>query len=230
MLIGVSLVSCEKEEADNYEAIKIEIESDGGIYTFSSNTIEILSEPNGFNAKVENNSIVGNYAGSTTAKIKAGNTTYDCEITVKPSYTYFVDMYIYLFTNKSEIEKLYGSPISSSISTYYYNPLSSYLPETKVAFAYDDDGSVLMCGSYFTTSQSSYITKHIQQRYAPLSYSSSYSSILYGDELVEDDCTMYVMLTISSSSILVSYIKASALSKSASAIDNIMQNTFLDIE
>ncbi len=207
IVAGVVFVSCEKNDDDIFltETIEIEIDSDGGEYTFASNTVEVILPPNEFNAEVVNNTIVGNYAGQTKATIKSGNTTYECNINVSPSYTYYVDMIIYMGWTKSQIEELYGTAKRVSKSTYYYEPLSAYLPEDEVAFSYDDSGKVIICASYFTIYQMSSVIKHLQQRYA--TYGLSNNNGYYGNALEMEDATVVIMCGIESG--IVAYTDAS---------------------
>ncbi len=196
IMIGCILLSCEKNEEDltTTQSIEIDIDSDGGEYTFASNTIDILVAPDEFYAEVVNNTIVGKYAGTTNATIQSGNTKYECKINVSASYSYYIDMAIYLGWSKSDVEKLYGSYISINKDTYYYNPLSSYLAESKVAFTYDDSDQVIACASYFTLYQMTYVIKHLQQRYA--TYGISNSVAYYGNAFEMDDASMIVMCGI----------------------------------
>ena len=73
LFMGCTFIACQKagdDIIDKKESIEIEIDSDGGKYTFASNTVSVISAPDKFNAAVVNNTIVGNYAGSTKATIK----------------------------------------------------------------------------------------------------------------------------------------------------------------
>lgn len=205
MLIGCLLLSCdnnkENEEILNTtKSIEIEIDSNGGKYTFASNTIDVIVSPDGFNAEVVNNTIVGKYAGTTSATIKSDNTTYECEIKVEPSYTYYIDMAIYFGFSKSAIEKIYGSSISVSSATYYYNPLSTYMTEEKVAFTYDDNDEVTACAAYFSTSQMTYVIKHLQERYAY--YTLNNSIAYYGNALEMDDASIIIVCGIETGAVI----------------------------
>lgn len=195
-----SFVSCDKDDdnSNSTESLSIEVDSGGGVYTFAENEITVLSAPNDFVAEVTNNTIVGNYAGSTSATIKCGSTEYNCSITVSPSYTYYVDMAIYLGLTQTTIENLYGDAISSSDSgVYLYNPLSSYFNETAVAFIYEN-GVVKTAASYFTFSKASYVINHLQQRYA--TYGVTDNVAYFGNAYDIDDCSILVAYDYSSTS------------------------------
>lgn len=203
LLMGCTFFACQKaddEIIDKKESIEIEIDSDGGKYTFASNTVSVISAPDKFNAEVVNNTIVGKYAGLTNATIKSNNTTYECVVKVKPSFTYYIDMIIYMGISKSEIEKLYGTHTRINKSTYYYKPLSSYLAEKEVAFTYDDNNKVIACASYFTLYQMTNVVKHLQHRYA--TYGISDGVAFYGNALDMDDASVVIMCGIESATVI----------------------------
>lgn len=203
LFMGCTFIACQKagdEIIDKKESIEIKIDADGGKYAFASNTVNIISAPYKFNAEVVNNTIVGNYAGSTKAIIKSSDTIYECVIKVKPSFTYYIDMIIYMGVSKNEIEKLYGTHIRINKSTYYYKPLSSYLAEKEVAFTYDDNNKVIACASYFTLYQMTNVVKHLQQRYA--TYGISDGIAFYGNALDMDNASVVVMCGIGSATIV----------------------------
>lgn len=216
LFMGCALIACDKADDDKEESIKIEIDSDGDKYTFASNTIDVISAPDEFNAKVVNNTIEGNYAGFTKAIIKSGNTTYNCDITVNPSYTYYIDMSVYIGWSRSSIEELYGTYSRVNKNIYVYEPLSSYFPEKEVAFTYDDNNKVIVCASYFTLYQMTNVIDHLQQRYA--TYGISDGIAFYGNALDMDDASIIVMCGIESA--IVAYTKQDNLkSKSSYAND-----------
>ena len=202
LFMGCSFIACEKADdiTDKTESIKIEIDSDGGEYTFGSSTVDIITLPDEFHAEVVNNTIVGNYAGFTTATIKSGNTTYECDITVSAAYSYYIDMAIYMGWSKSEIEELYGTHSSINKDTYYYKPLSSYLAEKEVAFTYDDNNKVVACASYFTLYQMTNVIKHLQQRYA--TYGIDDGVAFYGNAFEMDDASVIVMCGVESATVI----------------------------
>lgn len=209
----IAFYSCEKEDSLTSETIDIEIESNGGEYIFASNTIEVLNAPNEYNATITNNSIVGKYAGSTTANIQSNNTTYNCNITIKPSYTYYIDMAIYMGWSKDTIENLFGQSVLTSGSAYAYNPLSEYFSETFVGFIYEDN-KVICAASYFSSYQSTSVIKHLQSRYAAFGISSSVA--YYGNALNSDDVTMMVAYNYSNTSF--TYVMYYEYSASASVV------------
>ena len=209
LFCAVIFSSCSKEEIKKKETLEINIESDGGKYSFASNNIEVEISPNEYYAEVNNNTIVGKYAGNTRATIISNNTTYKCYITVIPSFTYYVDMAIYLGFDRSEIEKMYGSPLRVKKSTCYYAPLLSSLPEEEVAFTYIDN-KVTMCASYFSLFKMANVTKHLQQRYA--TYTIKDNIVLYGNAIDIEDCSMSILCNISGAAVI--YMNSDAMSKS----------------
>lgn len=203
LFMGCTFIACQKADdgiIDKKESIEIEVDADGGKYTFASNTISVISAPDKYNAEVVNNTIVGNYAGSSKATIKSGDTTYECAIKVKPSFTYYIDMIIYMGISKSEIEKLYGTHTKINKSTYYYKPLSSYLAEKEVAFTYDDNNKVIACASYFTLYQMTNVVKHLQQRYETFGIKDGIA--FYGNALHMDDASVVIMCGIESATVI----------------------------
>lgn len=219
--------SCTKEDnTDDFstiESLDIEIDSNGGEYTFPCSTIQVLTAPDEFNATITGNTIAGKYAGTTTVKVceatlRAGITlanpiTYDCNVTVKPSYTYYVDMAIYIGQSMSAIEQVYGSSISDNNSIYIYNPLSDLMPEYAVAFGYND-GKVVFCASFFTYSQSTNVITHLQQRYAFFGISDDVA--YYGNALNSEDCSLFVSFNYSNlSNIYVAYLQNTGTTKSS---------------
>ena len=218
LFMGCTFIACEKaddEIINRKESIEIEIDSDGGKYTFASNSVDVISAPDEFNAEVVNNTIVGNYAGFTTATIKSGNTTYECDITITPSYTYYIDMIIYMGWSKSDIEELYGTHSRINKATYYYKPLSSYLAEKEVAFTYDDNNKVIACASYFTLYQMTNVIKHLQQRYA--TYGIDDDIAFYGNAFDMNDASVVVMCGIKSAAVVYA---SQAILKSKSSSTN----------
>ena len=201
------------------ETLEINIESHGGIYSFASNNIEVEISPNEYYAEVNNNTIVGKYAGNTRATIISNNTTYECDISVMPSFTYYVDMSIYLGFDRSEIEEIYKSPIRVKKSTCYYAPLSSYLPENEVAFTYVDN-KVIICASYFSLFKMANVTKHLQQRY--VTFAVDDDSVLYGNATDIDDCSISILCSISGAAVI--YMSLDAMPKSNDYNNNIFNN------
>ncbi len=209
------VLSCSESAGEDgiaQKSLDIEIESGGGIYTFPDAEITAIVEPDSYFAEIANNTFVGVYAGETTAKVTSASTEYDCKITVSPSYTYYIDMAIYLGRSQSSIEALYGEATSVSGSVYLYSPLSSYLPETAVAFIYEND-KVTSAASYFELTKGTYVIKHLQQRYA--TYGTIDNVGYFGNAFDLDDCTIAVMYNFSSSS--MTYVMYSNYSSSSSA-------------
>ncbi|MFR9653503.1 MAG: hypothetical protein SNH16_02760 [Rikenellaceae bacterium] len=221
MLGAMALVSCEEAGGDDAaQSLSIEVESGGGVYTFGSTAVDVVSEPNSYYAEVENNTIVGNYAGSTTATVVSGGVRYNCDITVSPSYTYYVDMAIYVGASKATIESLYGSSISSSGDVCLYEPLSSYFPEKAVAFIYEND-KVVCAASYFKIYQGSYVLKHLNQRYYFIGIDDSVA--YYMNAYSSADCTLAILYNYSSTSytfVMYSEYSYSSASSTRSGVSN----------
>lgn len=208
LLCAAVFASCSKEDGIDYKVIDIEIESNGGEYTFSSSTIDVVIAPDDYYAEVENNTIIGKYAGTTTAQIVSDGVTYDCNITVSPSYTYYIDMAIYMGWSKSAIENLFGESIYTSDSVYGYNPLSEYFSESAVAFIYENN-KVVCAASYFSIYNGTYVIKHLSQRY--VAYGVSNSVAYFANAYDLDDATLMVAYNYSNTSYTyVMYLEYSA--------------------
>lgn len=152
--------ACSEDKDDSRKAEEITLKV-GEHYTIPGNVSQIEAAPDPFVADIEGNRITGNHAGMTAATVQAGSTIYDYRITVDANYTLYVDMAIFFGISRSNIEKLYGNPLSSKDDTCNYKGIGFELGNI---FTYTDN-KVSSALIIFPPSYASMIGKHLADRY-----------------------------------------------------------------
>lgn len=202
-IASVVLASCSEEGEGSVEkAVEIEVKT-GDTYAFDASVEEVLVAPHAFYAEVTPEGIKGVRAGSTTARVKVGNVTYDCKIVVEAKNTLYLDMMYLLGANLEVITKLYGEPIRQKDDTYLFGPMMGYGLEKGNMFSFKDD-KVEMATIVFAASYAKEISAHLADRYVLAAKDDV--SVLFVNGLNDEEWDRGVLLTVSTSNeIFVSY-------------------------